>query len=117
MQGIRNFGRGIKLLQREVKSDLKIQHMNILCKLALEHPDPVGYGELNKYTGMSRASTSRNMKLLGEWQQENKKGGWTNHGLGLVEVKINPFDTRELMGNLTDKGFELMKKLDKAVNP
>jgi len=115
MQGIRNFKKGLKVLQKEAKGDIKIQHMNMLIELALSSPEPLTYAEMQDRCDMTKASMSRNMKLLGEMMIKDKSGQWEDQGLGLVSVRMNPFNTRELIAELSEKGVQLMKQLNKAV--
>jgi len=56
------------------------------------------------------------MKLLGEWMvQDPKSKKWSDAGLGFVEARPNPYNTREYMAKLTVKGYEVMQDVDKAL--
>ena len=116
MQGIRTFGKGVKILRDEIKEDVKVQHIQMLIKLALSSPEPVTYTDLCAAIGTTKASISRNMKVLGSMMIQDKSGNWKDEGLGLVNVRPNPFNTREYVAELTTRGVEIMKKLDKAVS-
>jgi len=98
-------------LQREIRGDVKVQHLNILLKLALNSPDPVTYIELEKWCDTTKASVSRNLKLLGTLMDQSGK----DQGLGLVDIRINPFSTREYIVELTPKGVDIIKKLNKVM--
>jgi len=116
MQGIRRFKRGLGVLQKEAKGDIKIQHMFILIELALSSPDPMTYAEIQKRCKMTKASVSRNMKLLGELQVKGKSGQWENQGLNLVTVRMNPYNTRELIAELSLKGVAVMVKVNDTID-
>lgn len=88
----------------------------MLITLALRSPEPVTYTELCEVCGTTKASISRNMKVLGSMMVKGAGGSWHDDGLGLVNVRPNPFNTREYVAELTTRGVDIMKKLDKAVS-
>jgi DNA-binding MarR family transcriptional regulator len=89
----------------------------ILVYLMLSSPEPVSYADLGKFIGTSKASISRNVRLLGTWMQKDAKSHqWTDVGLGLITVYPDPYNTRQYIAKLTDQGIALMKKIDKAVS-
>jgi len=116
MFGIRKFEKALRCLQEESrKSDIKIQHIQILIKLTLAQPDFVSYQDIQKHLDMTKASVSRNMKLLGKLMKK-EQGQWVDKGLGLVKVQMNPYNTRELIATLSDRGKTVMKKVNDVLN-
>lgn len=117
MQGIRRVYKALGILQSEVKEDIKIQHILILIKLVFSSPDPVSYTDLGKFLNTTRASVSRNVRILGSWMKKCPATyQWVDVGLGLINVYPDLYNTRQYIAKLTKQGQELMKKIDKAAS-
>lgn len=65
--------------------------------------------ELMDLIGLVQSSTSRNVAALAEWQKFEKPG------LGLVQTTEDPKDRRKKTIELTEKGKEVLAKLNSVM--
>lgn len=116
MDAIGKFERALGVFRREVKADVKVQHLSLLVALMIHEPEALSYEELVMVTGTAKASVSRAVKLLGvDMVQTKRNGPWTDRGLGLVDARPDPYNPRRYVVRLTTAGLKLRDKLNKAL--
>lgn len=89
---------------RKLNPEMQAQTILTFCAVASKE-GVVGMKDIERMTGMSSASTSRNIAALGPY---HRKG---NPGMDLVVAFENPDDRREKLLKLTPKGRRIAESL------
>lgn len=84
--------------------ELPAQTMAILLHVAT-HSTPPGVMELGALTGMSKASASRLVQILGRGMRDRE-------GLGLLSTEEDPQNWSRKLVKLTPKGIRLMEAIE-----
>lgn len=93
---------------RTLSPDMPMQQADILLQIALR--PGVTMAEIQKRTGLSQSSVSRNVQALSKFHRLDKPG------LDLVEVTIDPRETRRRLIFLTPKGKSFITLLLRNVD-
>lgn len=88
---------------REHDSEMQLQTAVLFLNVVMD--EGVNMTELSQRVRISRASVSRNVAALSQWNRHDKPG------LNLVLAKEDPSERRRKLVYLTSKGKELAEKL------
>ena len=93
---------------RSVSADMPMQQADVLLSIAVN--PGLTLADIGKATSLSPASVSRNLASLSKFHRLGKPG------LDLVEVVIDPRETRRRLVYLTPQGKALVTKLSRNVD-
>jgi predicted transcriptional regulator len=82
----------------DVKADMEVQFLILILLIARRPNRPMTVGELSEATGLSYASSSRNIHK------------WVD--LGMLEITEGTDDRRERLVSLTPRGIRLIQRLE-----
>lgn len=101
-------GRSIKYIREAFGESLQLKQLSVLLDIAIAHPEPVTFSDLQEQAGTSSGTVSRTISMYGMKMVEKENGKWEDVGLGFVESRPNPYNTRQYVANLTPKGVRVM---------
>lgn len=110
MGPLARFEEAVRFVQGELGGDVQAHQMRILLMVARAGDDGVKHNDIEKALGVSHASISRNMQILGR-RGVTVKGKKQFIGHELVESRPDYFEPRKLSATLTPKGKKLIKRL------
>lgn len=85
--------------------DMPLTRLQVLTNVALH--DGLIVRELMAKTGLSQATISRSIAFLGDKPVRGEK-----EGLGWVEKRVDPMDSRRVTMHLTAKGKRIVSELE-----
>lgn len=115
MGTINRFEEAIRFLQSELGSELQMHQLRILLMVTIGGSEGVKHNDIERALGISHASVSRNMQMLG-LRGVTEKGKKKMVGHGLTESKPDLWEPKKLAATLTPKGQKLVKKLTRILD-
>ena len=90
----------LKMIQQETKTSFQISQLNLL--LTIMDQDGIPYPDIMQQTGLPASTISRNVKDL--------------YKKGLVDILVDPNDTRCHAAKLTKKGGDLKRGIQQILS-
>jgi DNA-binding MarR family transcriptional regulator len=102
-------------LRKEIFAELRLQQLDLLLLVAERHGNGISHTEISKVMGMPQGTVSRNVQKLSLKKVRRSDGEIEPYGYGLVENRIDPFESRQYLVFLTEKGKNLIARLEKIL--
>lgn len=99
-------------VRESINYELKVHTLQVFLAIGNE-VKPINSTELIQRTGLDQRTVSRDTTQLGTRMVKQDDGSYKPSGLGLIEAKPDPYETRQLCYFLTLSGEKLMNKLNK----
>lgn len=97
---------------RSIYSPIELQQLEILLVIAAASPAALTHEEIGEKTNLTRTTVGRN---VGKFEEKFDKNG-KQFGLGLLDQRPDPYETRRLSVRLTDKGRDFVLSFIKKLN-
>lgn len=100
----------LQKVRENIYHDMPVQQFQILCEIAA-NPGISGV-EIRKKMDIPGGSLSRNLKQLSKHMYKDRYSGKTEpRGYDLLDIQIDPYETRARVYRLNAKGKALMKEI------
>ena len=115
MQTLTGFRDAVRFLRQELSSDLGLQAIDILMEVKMAHPEPILHRELSTRVGVSAATISRNVRVLGITYAKDEAGKTVEYGFKLITSGPDKFVSKQFAVEMTTKGLNFMKRLERKL--
>ena len=107
----------IKILEKEIGGGINLEQTLMLIEMMAHYPEKLSFDEAAKIVGTHLGKIRENSNVLGVHlvQRHNSKE-LKDIGLGLLEVKPDPYEPEKEIFELTKKGMALKVKLVDALS-
>ena len=99
-----------KFVSRIRQEDATIQIQVVATLLEVADNEGMSVTDIARKVGSALSSTSRNLAALSDRHWQKTKSGQPKPGLGLVELRIDPMNSRSKQVFLTSKGKQLLNE-------
>lgn len=107
----------IKLLEKEIGGGINLEQTLMLIEMMAHYPKNLSFDEAAEFVGTHLGMIRENSKVLGKHLVQNPNSKeWNDIGLGLVEVKTDPYEPEKEIFILTKKGMVLKAMLVDALS-
>lgn len=102
---LRRLANTLALLSEETDWDMTLRQLNILMLVAKAGDAGMQFESLVRAAQVAPSAVSRTVRKLGP-----PPYGQRHEGLGLLDLQLDPHDSRRRIITITDKGWDLLRR-------